>query len=449
MNDNDFLKESEEYYRQKYYERLAKEQAEAKWNRRVNNDYNVIKKSNEKKAAKEARINEQIKSIIDAEELNEIQNMVNADIVQKRYEAEYRAARQADLEAAFPSGNIKRFDWFNEEQNEFINYIDSLSPIEIYEKDGHKMQIKRSDRTIMHSNETSAIASVFPSENNMSTMVVDDAFFNLDDKTQDFVKQHELGHIIQGIDSTEEDAITQILETKVDLSTDYSNKEIINALEDLKANISPEYHQNFDTRISNIKRHRNANLKLQKGNNTYRFSPTQEFNGTMDFLRYGVDDNNKPINKKFINKNVTEEAVKVGNPYLKQVFTGRNLGALLNLGLAVSDYNEARNAGDGVIKAGAKAGAQFVAGEMLGGWMMPVMLAKQVPTIAISAIETTQTVTRKMNSTSRIQTFGEAQFQDTQQLATMRQAGMELAKMSQYNLQQSIMGNEAQYMHRL
>ena len=139
----------------------------------------------------------------------------------------------------------------------------------------------------------------------------------------------------------------------------------------------------------------------------------------------------------------------VGNPYFKQVFTGRNLGAVLNLGLAINDFNEARDAGDGVVKAAAKAGTQFVAGEMLGGWMFPVMLAKQAPTIAISAIEGTQKITRQMNSTGRMQTFGEAQFRDTQQLATMRQAGMELAKMSQYNLQQSMMGNEAQYMHRL
>lgn len=153
-------------------------------------------------------------------------------------------------------------------------------------------------------------------------------------------------------------------------------------------------------------------------------------------------------------KNVTEEAVSegaedVGNQYLKRALSGRNLNALMNLGFAVSDYHEARNAGEGVLKSGAKAGALFVAGEMLGGWMMPVMLAKQLPTLAVSAVETTQNITRKMNSTARIQTFGEAQFQDTQQLATMRQAGMELAKMSQYNLQQSIMGNEAQYMHRL
>lgn len=146
---------------------------------------------------------------------------------------------------------------------------------------------------------------------------------------------------------------------------------------------------------------------------------------------------------------VAEGAEDVGNQYLKKALSGRNLNALMNLGFAVSDYNESRNSGDSVLKAGAKAGTLFVAGEMLGGWMMPVMLAKQLPTLAVSGIEATQNITRKMNSTARIQTFGEAQFQDTQQLATMRQAGMELAKMSQYNLQQSIMGNEAQYMHRL
>lgn len=189
--------------------------------------------------------------------------------------------------------------------------------------------------------------------------------------------------------------------------------------------------------------------KLKNGDKSYRF-PAQE-HGPMTFPKY------KMTKKGLVNQRVVQEAaeevaegaVNIGNPYLKQVFSGRNLGAVLNLGFAISDYNQARNAGDGVIKAGAKAGAQFVAGEMLGGWMMPVMLAKQVPTMAISAIEGTQKITRQMNSTGRIQTFGEAEFRDTKQLATMRQAGMELAKMSQYNLQQSIMGNEAQYMHRL
>ena len=189
--------------------------------------------------------------------------------------------------------------------------------------------------------------------------------------------------------------------------------------------------------------------KLKNGNKSYRF-PAQE-TGPMSFPKYKMTEKGL-VNQRVVQEaaeEVAEGAVNVGNPYFKQVFNGRNLGAVLNLGFAINDFNEARDAGDGVIKAGVKAGAQFVAGEMLGGWMFPVMLAKQVPTMAVSAIEGTQKITRQMNSTGRIQTFGEAQFQDTQQLATMRQAGMELAKMSQYNLQQSIMGNEAQYMHKL
>ena len=120
------------------------------------------------------------------------------------------------------------------------------------------------------------------------------------------------------------------------------------------------------------------------------------------------------------------------------------------MAFAVSDYKDNRDAGKGVVSSVVKAGALFAAGEMLPGIMFPgVMLAGAIPKMAVGAIETTQKMTRQMNNMQRIQTFGESYFQDTQQLATMRQAGMELAKMSQYNLQQSIMGNEAQYMHKL
>lgn len=200
-----------------------------------------------------------------------------------------------------------------------------------------------------------------------------------------------------------------------------------------------------------------SKLGIKNGEGNYRFPPQET--GPMSFPKFKKDSEGNYFNARNVVatneaaeqmvKQTADEAVNVGNPYFKQVFSGRNLGAVLNLGFAISDYNEARNAGDGVVKSAAKAGAQFVAGEMLGAWMFPVMLAKQVPSIAVNTIEATQQMTRQMNSTSRIQTFGEAQFRDTQQLATMRQAGMEMAKMSQYNLQQSIMGNEAQYMHRL
>lgn len=150
----------------------------------------------------------------------------------------------------------------------------------------------------------------------------------------------------------------------------------------------------------------------------------------------------------------TKEAVKegideLGPSNLKKIFNKRVFDIGLNAAFAISDYKDARDSGKGVVGSAVKAGALFAAGEILQGAMFPVMLASSIPKMAVGAIETTQKMTRQMNNMQRIQTFGESYFQDTQQLATMRQAGMELAKMSQYNLQQSIMGNEAQYMHKL
>ena len=150
----------------------------------------------------------------------------------------------------------------------------------------------------------------------------------------------------------------------------------------------------------------------------------------------------------------TREAVEegideLGPSNLKKIFNKRVFDIGLNAAFAISDYKDARDSGKGVVGSAVKAGALFAAGEVLQGAMFPVMLASSIPKMAVGAIETTQKMTRQMNNMQRIQTFGESYFQDTQQLATMRQAGMELAKMSQYNLQQSIMGNEAQYMHKL
>ena len=139
----------------------------------------------------------------------------------------------------------------------------------------------------------------------------------------------------------------------------------------------------------------------------------------------------------------------LGPGHLKKIFNKRTVGVGLNAFFAINDYKSAREEGKGVVSSAVKAGSLFVAGEMLGGYMLPIMLAKSAPQMAVSAVEGMQRMTRQMNSVQRIQTFGDSYFQDTRQLATMRQAGMEMAKMSQYNLQQSIMGNEAQHMHRI
>lgn len=201
--------------------------------------------------------------------------------------------------------------------------------------------------------------------------------------------------------------------------------------------------------------------KTKNSNQKYKVTNGQAIKQKQTKYKTDID---SPFYNIYVNEEMfpnVMEKIKVAKPvldngsedlaktHLKKAFSSRNINALVNGVMAISDYKDARDSGDGVIKAGVKAGTQFVVGEALGWWAAIPMLAKSVPTLAITAVETAQSVTRSMNSSSRVQTFGEASFQDTQQLATMRQAGMELAKMSQYNLQQSIMGNEAQYMHRL
>lgn len=145
----------------------------------------------------------------------------------------------------------------------------------------------------------------------------------------------------------------------------------------------------------------------------------------------------------------SEKAVEEAAKKNLKKSTMRNLGHVMNVGFAISDYRDAREAGHGVGGSVVRAGVEFAKGELLGGWYIAAMLAKSAPTIAVSTMEGLNTMSRSMNSVQRRQVFGDAQFQDTQQLATMRQSGMELAKMSQYNLQQALMGNEAEYMHKL
>ena len=120
----------------------------------------------------------------------------------------------------------------------------------------------------------------------------------------------------------------------------------------------------------------------------------------------------------------------------------------LNIIGAVGDYKDARRKGHGVVSSAARAGVQFAVGEALGLWAIPVMAAKEVPGLVMKGAETLYKENRRMNSAANFQAFGDVQFQDTQQLATMRQSGMEMAKMAQYNLQQTLMGNEATYLHR-
>lgn len=190
-------------------------------------------------------------------------------------------------------------------------------------------------------------------------------------------------------------------------------------------------------------------VETSSSNNTGKNSNTGESNSSKKRKqREAVKQSTQEVVEEVTEQTTREGIEELGESNLKKIFNKRSIGIGLNAFFAISDYKNAREEGKGVIAAAGKSAGLFIAGEALGGAMFPVMLASAAPKAAVSLMEGMQKMTRQMNSVQRIQTFGEAYFQDTNQLATMRQAGMELAKMSQYNLQQSVMGNEAQYMHR-
>jgi hypothetical protein len=125
----------------------------------------------------------------------------------------------------------------------------------------------------------------------------------------------------------------------------------------------------------------------------------------------------------------------------------------LNVGLnvfsTVSAYKDSRRKGRSVVSSAVRAAGEFAMFEMLGPLAsFGVQIARTVPGAVIKGADLLYKENRKMNSAANNQVFGTAQFYDTQQLATMRQSGMEMAKMAQYNLQQTLMGTEAQYLHR-
>ena len=146
------------------------------------------------------------------------------------------------------------------------------------------------------------------------------------------------------------------------------------------------------------------------------------------------------LNREKVIRNQPDLLSKFGT--VDMVMSGVNL-----LG-AVGDYKDYRRKGHGVISSAVRTGVQFAAFEALGLYALPVMAAKELPGLAVKGATALYKENRRMNSAANQQTFGGAQFMDTQQLATMRQSGMEMAKMAQYNLQQTLMGNEATYLHR-
>ena len=158
---------------------------------------------------------------------------------------------------------------------------------------------------------------------------------------------------------------------------------------------------------------------------------------------------NKIRNAK-INKGDFKKPSKFWNQADDTIFSKgmRGFNVAANIVGTVATYKNARRQGHGVISSAARAGVDFAIGEALGMWAIPLELVKNVPTAAIKGTEALYKENRRMNAAANNQAFSNAQFADNQQLATMRQSSMELAKMSQYNLQQAILGTEASHLHR-
>jgi hypothetical protein len=124
------------------------------------------------------------------------------------------------------------------------------------------------------------------------------------------------------------------------------------------------------------------------------------------------------------------------------------VGTVLNAAFTVKDYKDAREQGYGVPGAAAKALGSNIMMSVIGpGKYIAMQMGMEIPALAVKGYEAMAQQARSMASMGTNKPFQNATFVDTQQNYTMRQAGMQLAKSSQYNMQQAMMGNEASFMH--
>lgn len=125
-------------------------------------------------------------------------------------------------------------------------------------------------------------------------------------------------------------------------------------------------------------------------------------------------------------------------------------GSVLSVGFGLMDYKDARDEGAGVGEALASAGMNFLIPELVGaGPYMAYVLGSAALQGGVAAYENASMKLRQMDRDNRNQTpFRNYTFVDGPQIYTMRQAGLALAQQSKYNLQQTMMGNEAQFLHR-
>lgn len=123
------------------------------------------------------------------------------------------------------------------------------------------------------------------------------------------------------------------------------------------------------------------------------------------------------------------------------------VGLGLSAYFGYQDYKDYRAQGQGFFGAAAGAiGTTIISEAMHPALYLGMQALGAVPSLATNAVLGLQQYGRQMHRNKNTP-FSTSTFVDTKQAYTMRQAGMQLAENSKYNLQQSLLGNEASMLH--
>jgi hypothetical protein len=398
MNDEQYRLEMEEYYRQQYRERLA-------------NEAN-IKSHNGRVKTYEGRLNNLAKEA-ERKEYSKIES---------EYEAERVAAqaKQAELDSIYNP----LFDEAESRQAEIVKRNERMA----------KSQANGNAAKDFNFNNETNIADL--AINNKLEQDAVNRYGDIWDK-QDAIENHEK---LRRGDTT-------MLDPEGTLSKKEIKQQYQQALEDNKYNVRMSRDE--------ILQEHDPGRYMQEQDDIYARQAFDKRNTAWEKNNAKSKKKNPTIKATTsATEQVTEGAVKTlddVNDKVKLTKALKKYGSipsLLNIGATISEFKESRKEGHGVVKSATKAGLNFAIGEALGPSAILFYGLKSAPQLAVSGVEGVAKMNRDMNSMKRFETFGGATFQDTQQLSTMRQSGMELAKMSQYNLQQTLMGTEAQHLHR-
>lgn len=148
-----------------------------------------------------------------------------------------------------------------------------------------------------------------------------------------------------------------------------------------------------------------------------------------------------------MNKTILKSAIAKRS--LKDIKSAFDVGDMINVAFGYKTFRDAKREGKSFLNAAAAGVVDIVVYDAIGiGAMLGYGALKTIPKGLVKGTESLARLSRQMNEQSRLGPFTNATFADSQQAYTMRQAGMQMAQASKYNLQQTLLGNEARHLHR-